>query len=124
MATRRQRQVSELIHRELSLLLLLEVRDPRLAGVTLTAVEVTPDLMVARVYVTVLGDEEAGTEAMKGLDHAKGHLRSQLASRVELRHAPELDFRLDPSAAYARRIDELLDRLKESRVTDDEPHTE
>ena len=124
MATRRQRRVSELIHRELSLLLLHEVRDPRLAGVTLTEVDVTPDLMIARIYLTVMGEEEARVQALKGLDHAKGFLRSQLASRVELRYVPELEFKLDKSADYARRIDELLDRLQESRPTDDKSDAE
>ena len=124
MATRRQRRVSELIHRELSLLQLHEVRDPRLAGVTLTEVDVTPDLMIARIYLTVMGEEEARVQALKGLDHAKGFLRSQLASRVELRYVPELEFKLDKSADYARRIDELLDRLQENRPTDDESDAE
>ncbi|MFC2030835.1 30S ribosome-binding factor RbfA [Chloroflexota bacterium] len=113
MPTRRQRQVSSLIHRELSLLLLLDARDPRLAGVTITEVDVTRDLLSARVHFTVLGDGDEGQEAQAALDHAASYLRTQLAGRVELRFVPELIFRLDKSAQYARRIEELLDRVKD-----------
>lgn len=119
MPTRRQRRVSELVHRELSLLLMREVRDPRLADVTITQVRMTPDLLLARVYFSVLGDSRAEEEARAGLDHAGGFLRTQLASRVRLRFAPELIFELDRSAAYGRRIDELLDQIAESSSAED-----
>jgi ribosome-binding factor A len=120
MPTRRQRRVSELIHRELSMLLMRDVRDPRLAGVTITDVDVTQDLLLARVYFTVMGDADEEKEAVAGLAHAGGFLRSELAGRVQLRHVPELDFQVDKSAEYARRIDELLEQVKESDNPDDE----
>ena len=113
MATRRQRRVSELIHRELSMLLMREARDPRLAGITLTEVRVTPDLQIARVYYTVLGDAEEVQGAAAALESAGGYLRTQLAGRVRLRLAPELVFQLDESAAQGRRIDELLAQIAE-----------
>lgn len=116
---RRQRRVSELIHRELSTLLLLEVRDPRLADITITAVEITPDLLIARIYFSVLGDEDQAQEALAGLQSAGGYLRTQLAGRVRLRFVPELVFELDRSAEYGRRIDELLTQIEESRVPHD-----
>lgn len=111
MTTRRQRRVGELIHRELSKLLMREIRDPRLSDVTITEVRVTPDLLLARVYFSVLGDGEAEKEALAALERAGGYLRTQLAERVSLRFAPELEFRLDKSAEYGRRIDELLDQI-------------
>jgi len=120
MPTRRQRRVSELIHRELSLLLMLEARDPRLAGVTITGVRVTPDLLLARVHFTVLGDADDEKQALAGLEGAAGFLRTQLAGRVRLRFVPELAFEVDGSAAYGRRIEELLDQLKESDDSGDE----
>jgi ribosome-binding factor A len=119
MPTRRQRQVAELIHRELSLLLLHEVRDPRLADVTLTEVRVTPDLLLARVF-SVLGDETAEGEARSGLESASGFLRTQLAARVRLRFVPELVFMHDTSAKYGRRIDELLDQISAEETAGDE----
>ena len=96
------------------MLLMLEARDPRLAGVTITGVDVTPDLLLARVYFTVLGDKDAQQEALVGFERAGGFLRTELAGRVRLRFVPELDFKLDKSADYGRRIDELLEQAKES----------
>jgi ribosome-binding factor A len=120
MPSRRQRRVAELIYRELSTLLLQWVQDPRLAGVTITEVEVTKDLLQARVYFTAFEAEDGGKEALAGLEHAKGFLRSQLAERVELRFMPDLIFSQDKSAQYGRRIDALLDQLKESNPPGDE----
>lgn len=114
MATRRQRRVSELIHRELSLLLMHAVQDPRLSDVTITGVNVTPDLLQARVHFTVMGDAEEEKAALAGLQHAEGFLRTGLAGRVLLRSVPELSFFLDKSAAYARRIEALLAQIAES----------
>jgi ribosome-binding factor A len=89
----------------------LQARDPRLASVTITGVEISPDLLQAKVYYSVLGDDEAEREAQLGLDHASGFLRTELAGRVQLRFVPELRFVADSSAAYAQRIEELLDQL-------------
>jgi ribosome-binding factor A len=120
MPTRRQRRVSELIHRELSLLLMREARDPRLAGVTVTEVRVTPDLLVARVYYSVLGDAEQEKEAAIALESAKGYLRTQLAAQVRLRLAPDLVFHFDESTKYGRHIDELLAQVAEDLEPKDE----
>jgi ribosome-binding factor A len=112
-----------LVHRELSLLLLHEVRDPRLADVTVTALEVTPDLLIARVYFTVLGDQDEQQAALQALEHARGFLRTELAARVELRFVPDLEFRPDESLAYAQRIEELLDEIRETDLSEDEQET-
>lgn len=123
MTTRRQRRVSELLHRELSLLLMREVRDPRLSDVTVTGVEISPDLLIAHVYFTVMGDADQGKEALAALQHAGGFLRTQLAGQVRLRLMPELIFELDRSAEYGRRIDELLAQVAESRPSEDGSET-
>jgi ribosome-binding factor A len=112
-----------LVHRELSKLLMLEARDPRLAGVTITGVAVTPDLLLARIHFSVLGDQEARKEALTGLESASGFLRTELASRVRLRFVPELVFQEDTSAEYGRRIDELLDLVKDDLTPDEEGAT-
>ncbi|MCL7451649.1 MAG: 30S ribosome-binding factor RbfA [Anaerolineae bacterium] len=111
MATRRQRRVAEQIHRDLSLLLMREVRDPRLGDVTITEVRVTPDLLIARIFFTVLGNDAERKEAQAGLDSAAGFLRSQLAAQLRLRTVPELIFELDRSAEYGQRIEELLSQI-------------
>lgn len=123
MTIRRQRRIAELIHRELSQLLMEEVRDPRIVNVTITDVELTPDLMLARVYVVVLGDAEQERDALTGLEHAKGFLRTQLAGRVQLRFIPDLSFLLDQSRAYGRRIDELLDQIAAGGYSPSEPES-
>jgi ribosome-binding factor A len=120
MPTRRQQRVSELVHRELSQLLVREARDPRLAEVTITEVRITPDLLLARVYFTVLGGAEAEKAARTGLESASGYLRSQLAARVSLRLVPELIFEVDRIAEYGRRIDQLLDEISAESHPDDE----
>ncbi len=119
MKTRRLNRIAELIHRELSLLLMRAVRDPRLTGVTITDVTVTSDLSLARIYYSVLGDAEVEKEAQAALEHASGFLRSQLASHLQLRLMPQLLFELDTSTAYGQRIDQLLDQIK-SDLSDDE----
>jgi ribosome-binding factor A len=91
---------------------MLDARDPRLADVTITSVDITPDLLLARVYFTVMAEgDERVAEAQAGLERATGFLRTQLAARLQLRLVPHLAFELDKSAAYGRRIDELLGEL-------------
>ena len=111
MNSRRQRKVAVLIHEELSQLLERKVADPRLAGVTVTAVEVTPDLLVATVHYSVLGGEEEQEQAKAGLERAQGFMRSAVAQAAQLRRAPQLVFRLDRSLAEGQRIDEILNNL-------------
>lgn len=120
MSTRRQRKVAELVHRELSRLLMFETQDPRVVNVTITGVNVTPDLMLARIYFSVLGGADEESEALSGLRRASGFLRTRLAEGVHLRSVPELIFELDKSVSYGRRIDELLDQIAESGHSPDE----
>lgn len=119
MPTRRQRRVAEQIHRDLSLLLMREVRDPRLEDVTITEVRVSPDLLIARVFFTVLGEEEDRQEAKAGLGSAAGFLRTQLAQGLRLRNVPELIFELDRSAEYGQRIEDLLAQIAAEGPTED-----
>jgi ribosome-binding factor A len=124
MATRRQRRVAEQIHRDLSLLLMREVRDPRLGDVTITEVRITPDLLIARIFFTVLGEDAERKEAQAGLDSAAGFLRTQLAAQLRLRTVPELIFELDRSAEYGQRIEELLSQIALEDPVEDGPDPE
>ncbi len=114
MATRRQRKVSELLHEELSQIVLYQSQDPRLALVTVTGVNVTADLQIATVYFTVLGDETDQKEAFAALEKASGFLRYKLSQAVSLRHMPELIFKVDHSLENALRIENLLEQIKDS----------
>ncbi|MCB0196092.1 MAG: 30S ribosome-binding factor RbfA [Anaerolineae bacterium] len=112
MATRRQRQIAELLHEELSQIIQYESRDPRLGFVTVTGVDVNPDLRFARVFITVLGDDEEVKSTLQGLDNATPFYRRRLRENLSLRYIPELQFRFDKSLAHGQRIDELLDTIK------------
>ncbi len=114
MTTRRQRQVAELLHEEIGTLILRKARDPRLKTVTVTGVEVSPDLENAWVYVSVLGTEEQAREALAGLRSATGFLRREIAATLSLRVVPHLMFRLDDSLERGMRIDQLLDSISGS----------
>ena len=106
--TRRTEQIADLIKKELSLLLEREVKDPLVGFVTLTAVEVAPDLRLARVYFSVLGDEQATQDSLAALARARGFLRRELSQRLALRYVPELQFYLDLSVERGQRIADLL----------------
>ncbi len=113
MAYKRSDRVNSLLQRELGTLISEELRDPRIAFPTVTAVEITPDLRSARVHVSVLGDEEASEKTMKALEDAKPFLRRELGSRTDLRFVPELTFVQDRSAEQAVRISALLREARE-----------
>ncbi len=110
MASRRQHRVAELIHQEFSNILQFEIRDPRIGFATVTEVEVSPDLKVATIYVSLLTGDE--TEALAGLENAIPFARRELGRKLNLRYTPELRFQIDSSAAYAQKIDTLLSEVE------------
>ncbi len=112
MASRRQRQVAELLHEEISQLIQHNTRDPRLGFVTVTGVDISADLRIAQVYVTVLGDETDGQDTLEGLTSAAGYFRHQMRQTVSLRYLPELRFKLDTSLEHGSRIEDLLNTIK------------
>lgn len=85
-----------------------EVHDPKIGFITLTRVQVSPDLQVARVFYTSLGDPAARKDTQKALDRATPFLRRQIGSRVQLRRVPELEFRFDESIESQDRIEQIL----------------
>jgi len=109
----RVEKMQELIKQEISTMLIRDVKDPRVKGVTVTSVEVSGDLSYAKIYVSLYGSEKEQDEAWKGLNSALGFLRSEIAKRVSLRVAPILSFHKDTSIAYGSHIEELLHKIKE-----------
>ena len=105
----RSRRIAEQVQRELSDVIRLELKDPRVGMITITDVEVTPDHGLARVYFTLLGDESKIDETTRGLQHAAGFLRSQLAMRFEMRSVPQLHFVYDASVERGVRLSSLID---------------
>jgi ribosome-binding factor A len=112
MAGNRPDKVGEQIRIELTQLLARDVRDPAVGFITLTKVAVTPDLQLARVYYTSMGDEKGLRETEKALGRALPFLRRQIAQRVRLRRVPELEFFFDKSVAQQDRIEQILQELK------------
>ncbi len=120
MATRRQKQVAELLHQEISQLIQYRTQDPRLGFVTVTDVEISPDLRQARVYVTVLGNDVDAQSTLEGLASASGYFRRELGQSLALRHVPQLSFQLDTSLEYGMHIDKILDSIKQEQDEQDE----
>lgn len=108
-------RVGEQIRQEISQMLLSEVHDPGVGLITLTRVKVSPDLQLARVYYTLLGDEKAKKDTAKALARATPFLRRQLGGRMRLRRVPELQFHFDESVEHQDRIEKILIELAEER---------
>ncbi|MCU0803663.1 MAG: 30S ribosome-binding factor RbfA [Burkholderiales bacterium] len=105
----RRNRVADQIQRELSDIIRLELRDPRVHLVTITGVNVTPDLMHAKVFVTTLGAESERDETLTGLRRAAGYMRSLLGKRLHTHSTPELHFEYDPSIERGVRLTHLID---------------
>lgn len=111
--SRRIERVNELIRHELSDLLLRELRDPRLDGlISITRVEVSPDLYNARIFVSVMSETASPADALKALNAAAGYLHKELVHRLDMRRVPFLTFHLDKSieeaAAVLARLSEVV----------------
>jgi ribosome-binding factor A len=121
----RVERVGDQIRSELAALLAREVHDPGVGFVTLTRVQVSPDLQQARVHYTVLGDDKARRASTQALERAAPFLRRQIGSRLRLKRTPELKFVYDESIAGQDRIEQILNDLHASaapRDDDTEPH--
>jgi ribosome-binding factor A len=112
---RRPEQVAETIRQVIAESLLGDLRDPRIGFVTVTHVQVTGDLSVATVRVSVMGDDSATAEALAGLQSAAGLLRSRVSKAIATRVAPELRFELDRGLAHAARIEQILADLRQEK---------
>jgi ribosome-binding factor A len=114
-------RVADQIRSELAQLLAREVHDPGIGFVTLTRVQVSADLQLARVFYTALGDEKTRAASGRALGRAAPFLRRQLGSRLRLKRAPELTFIYDDSIAGQDRIEQILNEL---HATDHDPDRE
>lgn len=100
------------VQRELSQLISREIKDPRINPMTsVVAVEVSPDLKHAKVYISVLGDEESQKNTLAGLKSAAPYIRGQLARTINLRNTPELTFILDQSIEYGVNMSHLIEEV-------------
>jgi ribosome-binding factor A len=109
----RPERLAELIRQQVASFLTAQVRDPRIGFVTVTGVEVTPDLGHAKIRVSVMGTDEERARTLEGLGSAARFLRAELSRELRLRTSPELRFELDRGLEHAQRIDQVLKRLKD-----------
>lgn len=112
MSKRYQHRVSRMIQTRLTTLLREKASDPRLAMVTITGVEVTPDTLRADVHFSVLGGDEDRAEALAGLENAQGWLRRGVGHGLRIRNIPKLVFHYDPSVEYGEHISSIIDGLE------------
>ena len=114
--SRRTERVNELLRTEISELLRSDLDDPRIGGiVTVTHVDVSPDLRHALAYVSVLGTDEERKSTLQALDHARPYLRRELSRRLTLRYAPDVSFLSDTSMAEAQVMTDLMRKTAEER---------
>jgi ribosome-binding factor A len=110
MSDGRMRRVDEAVREVLSEAIAKGLQDPRVGFVTVTGVKTSPDLRHARVYVSVLGDEQARADSLTGLRSAHGFLQARVAAELKIKHTPTLTFEYDESIDRGMRISQLIDQ--------------
>ncbi|MGA7672733.1 MAG: 30S ribosome-binding factor RbfA [Nitrolancea sp.] len=114
MSSRRQQQVAEFLREEISEIMLRELKDPRLGLVSITHVDVSPDLRHARAFVSVLGTDDEFAAAVTALNGAAGFVRHVLKPRMHTRHIPEISFVADYSMRRAEQMTKTLNEIRHS----------
>ncbi|MCQ9206742.1 MAG: 30S ribosome-binding factor RbfA [Omnitrophica bacterium] len=110
--SRRSEKIAESIRRLASEIIQNKLRDPRIKGfITITRVEVTPDLRLAKIYYSVLGDENRRKRVAYGLKSARSFMRGYIADELKMRYATDIMFKFDSTLEHKERISEILDRL-------------
>jgi ribosome-binding factor A len=119
MANNRPVKVAEAVKREMGLLLLRDIKDSRVKNhlTSVTEVEVTNDLRHVTIYISILGDKEQKDNVMKGLESAKGFIRSEIGKRINLRFVPEMHLRLDESLDKGDRLLSLMNKIKQEEIS-------
>lgn len=112
MSSRRQEQVAEFLRDEVSEIITREMKDPRLGFVSITRVELSPDLRYAKVFISVFGPEEEREATLRALSGAAGFVRYQLKPRMRIRHIPEISFQLDRSMEHAEEVARTLNKIR------------
>lgn len=118
MGIQRAHKVAEAIQKEISTLIIKGLKDPRVGFVTITAVDASSDLSLAKVFYTVIGDEKARSETAAGLKSAIPFIRREIGKQLRLRIVPELVFHYDSSIDYGHHIESLLKGIHEKEAND------
>jgi ribosome-binding factor A len=115
MTNPRPERVQEALRQEISRIVQLEIKDPRLGFLTITSVDLTKDLRYAKVYFSVLGEEKDKRLALKGLNSAKGYIKGLLSDRIKLRYMPDIEFKIDESYEHTKKVLDILDQIKKEK---------
>jgi len=111
-------RVANAIRKEVSSIIQGELKDPRMGFTTILKVEVTPDLRMAKIYYSVLGEEKKRKSTAVALKNANGFIRTLIGDRLGLRFAPEIIFILDRSFEYREKIDRIIDKIHKEKLAD------
>ncbi len=115
MSSRRLLKAAEAIREVVASSILTEMRDPRVRDVTVVGVKVTPDMREATVAVSIMGDESQQQLSLRGLQNAAGFLQSKIASRIDSRYTPRLQFKIDKGVHQSLLVGEILEKIKRER---------
>jgi ribosome-binding factor A len=121
MASARMRRVNEAVREVLSAQLAAGLKDPRIGFVTVTGVETSPDLRNARVFFSVLGDEDARDDALAGLRHSRGFLQALINDQLHMKRTPHLEFVYDSTSERAERLSRLIDEVVGDKTLAERP---
>ena len=119
LAGKRSVRVGDQILKEISHLLLVRVKDPRVRGVTITGINLSNDLKRAEVFFSVIGEQDQIKTAQTGLDSAKGFIKREIGARMSLKYTPEIIFVYDPSLKSGSDMERLLEKFKSDESRDD-----
>jgi ribosome-binding factor A len=111
--SRRPQRIALQIQHEVSLMIFRDMKDRRVGFVTVTGVQISPDLRHAKIFISLMGSEEEKKESLATLNHAAGWIRHELGQRIRMKFAPDIVFLLDTSQDYGERIDKLIDEIRE-----------
>jgi len=114
--SRRMLKAAEAIREVVAASILTELRDPRVRDVTVVGVKVSPDMREAQVSVSIMGDEKQQQLSLRGLQNAAGFLQSKIASRIEARHTPRLQFAIDKGVHHSLLVGEILAKIKREQA--------
>ncbi|MBW1700793.1 MAG: 30S ribosome-binding factor RbfA [Deltaproteobacteria bacterium] len=112
LAGKRAVRVGDQILKEIAILLLNRVKDPRVQGVTMTGIDLSNDLKLARVYFSVMGDKSEIERALAGLNSAKGFIKREIGLRMQLRYVPEIKFLHDASLESGSHLDRIFEEIQ------------
>ena len=120
MSSRRVLKAAQAIREVVSMAILTDIKDPRVKDVTVTFVEVSADLRIAKVHVSIMGDEAKKTLCLRGLKHASGYLQKKVGDRIDTRYTPQVQFILDKGLENAMAVTRILDEVLPKTQNDEE----